>query len=276
MSAEKTVCPICPHHCALGQGQVGRCRARMAFDGQIVCLNYGHLASLALDPVEKKPFARWYPGKFILSTGSFGCNLACPFCQNHAISQVGAELPTEIYNPRELLDRARALTDRGNIGIAFTYNEPLIGWEYVYDAAKLLHEKGLLVALVTNGTAEPEILEKLLPYVDAMNIDLKTWSAESYKKLGGDLDTVKHTITLAAQSCHVEVTTLAVPGISDSVEDMDREAAWLASISEELPLHISRYFPRWKMDAPPTPLQTIGKLCETARRHLKYVYAGNC
>jgi pyruvate formate lyase activating enzyme len=162
------------------------------------------------------------------------------------------------------------------VGAAFTYNEPLIGWEYVYDSAKLLHEKGLLVALVTNGTAEPEILEKLLPYVDAMNIDLKTWSAESYKMLGGDLETVKRTIARAEQSCHVEVTTLAVPGISDSVEDMEQEAAWLASISEELPLHISRYFPRWKMDTPQTPRQTIEKLCETARRHLKYVYAGNC
>ena len=109
-----------------------------------------------------------------------------------------------------------------------------------------------------------------------MNIDLKTWSAEKYEKLGGDLETVKHTISRAAKSCHVEVTTLAVPGISDSVEDMDEEASWLATISKELPLHISRYFPRWKMNEPMTPLATMEKLCETARRHLKYVYAGNC
>ena len=276
MSAEKTVCPICPHHCALGQGQVGRCRARMAFDGQIVCLNYGHLASLALDPVEKKPFARWYPGKFILSTGSFGCNLACPFCQNHAISQVGAELPTEIYNPRELLDRARALTDRGNIGIAFTYNEPLIGFEFVRDTARLFRAAGLKTALVTNGMAEPEKLAELLPVIDALNIDLKGWHQEFYDWIGGDLATVKANIEQAAAVSHVEVTTLVLPGKNDSERDMEEEAAWLATLSPELPLHISRYYPRYHTpDIPATPVETIYHLADVARRHLKYVYEGN-
>ena len=274
--ANKAICPVCFHHCALAEGQTGLCRARGNRGGEVVSLSYGLVTSIALDPVEKKPFNRWQSGKYILSVGTFGCNLSCAFCQNASISQVGEEAETDSLSPERLADLAKEFVSRDNVGAAFTYNEPLIGWEYVYDSAKLLHEKGLLVALVTNGTAEPEILEKLLPYVDAMNIDLKTWSAESYKKLGGDLDTVKRTITRAGKSCHVEVTTLAVPGISDSVEDMDREAAWLASISEELPLHISRYFPRWKMDVPPTPLKTIGKLCETARRHLRYVYAGNC
>ena len=273
---EKMICPVCFHHCSLSEGQTGRCRARGNRNGRVVSLSYGRVTSVALDPVEKKPFNRWQSGKFILSVGTFGCNLSCAFCQNAAISQVGAETETDSLPSERLAEIAEELVPRGNIGAAFTYNEPLVGWEYVYDAAKLLHEKGLLVALVTNGTAEPEILETLLPYVDAMNIDFKTWSAEKYKKLGGDLGTVKHTILRASESCHVEVTTLAVPGISDSVEDMDEEAAWLAAISEELPLHISRYFPRWKMDVPPTPLKTIGKLCETARRHLRYVYAGNC
>lgn len=272
----KAICPVCFHHCALSEGQKGLCRARGNRGGEVVSLSYGLVTSIALDPVEKKPFNRWQSGKYILSVGTFGCNLSCAFCQNATISQVGEEAETDSLSPERLTDLAEEFVSRDNVGAAFTYNEPLIGWEYVYDSAKLLHEKGLLVALVTNGTAEPEILEKLLPYVDAMNIDLKTWSAESYKKLGGDLDTVKRTITRAAKSCHVEVTTLAVPGISDSVEDMDREAAWLASISEELPLHISRYFPRWKMDEPMTPMSTMEKLCETARRHLKYVYAGNC
>ena len=273
---EKAICPVCFHHCALAEGQTGICRARANRCGEVVSLSYGRVVSFALDPVEKKPFARWQSGKFILSVGTFGCNLSCAFCQNAEISQVGAETETDELAPERLADLAELFVSRGNIGAAFTYNEPLIGWEYVYDAARLLKKRGLAVALVTNGTAEPEILKTLLPYVDAMNIDLKSWSAEAYQKLGGDLETVKRTIARAARSCHVEVTTLAVPGISDSVEDMDREAAWLASISEELPLHISRYFPRWKMDAPPTPLQTIGKLCETARKHLKYVYAGNC
>lgn len=274
--SNKTICPVCPHHCALAEGQTGRCRARGNRDGSVVSLSYGRVTSVALDPVEKKPFNRWQSGKYILSVGTFGCNLSCAYCQNAAISQVGAETEAEDLSPERLAYLAGVFADRGNIGAAFTYNEPLIGWEYVYDAAKLLHEKGLLVALVTNGTAEPEILETLLPYVDAMNIDLKTWSAENYKKLGGDLDTVKHTITRAAKSCHVEVTTLAAPGFGDDVDVMDEEAAWLAAISEDLPLHISRYFPRWKMDEPTTPMGTMEKLCETARKHLRYVYAGNC
>ena len=274
--SNKTICPVCPHHCALSEGQTGRCRARGNRDGSVVSLSYGRVTSVALDPVEKKPFNRWQSGKYILSVGTFGCNLSCAYCQNAAISQVGAETEAEDLSPERLAYLAGVFADRGNIGAAFTYNEPLIGWEYVYDAAKLLHEKGLLVALVTNGTAEPEILETLLPYVDAMNIDLKTWSAENYKKLGGDLDTVKHTITRAAKSCHVEVTTLAAPGFGDDVAAMDEEAAWLATISEDLPLHISRYFPRWKMDEPTTPMGTMEKLCETARKHLRYVYAGNC
>lgn len=274
--AEKIVCHVCPHHCALAEGQTGRCRARGNRDGKVVSLSYGRVTSIALDPVEKKPFSRWQSGKFILSVGTFGCNLACAFCQNVAISQVGAETDTEALPPERLAEIAEELAPRGNVGAAFTYNEPLIGWEYVYDAAKLLYEKGLSVALVTNGTAESDVLETLLPYVDAMNIDLKTWSADAYKKLGGDLETVKRTIARAAKDCHVEVTTLAAPGFGDDVAAMDEEAAWLASISEETPLHISRYFPRWKMDAPATPIPTIEKLCETARRHLKYVYAGNC
>ncbi len=274
--SRKIVCPVCFHHCALAEGQTGLCRARGNRGGEVVSLSYGLVTSIALDPVEKKPFNRWQSGKYILSVGTFGCNLSCAFCQNAPISQVGEEAETDSLSPERLADLAKEFVSRDNVGAAFTYNEPLVGWEYVYDAAKLLHEKDLLVALVTNGTAEPEIMERLLPYVDAMNIDLKTWSAESYKKLGGDLDTVKRTIARAAKSCHVEVTTLAAPGISDSVGDMDEEAAWLASISEELPLHISRYFPRWKMDAPPTALATVEALCETARRHLRYVYAGNC
>ncbi len=273
---EKATCPVCPHHCALGEGQTGRCRARANRDGSVVSLSYGRVTSVALDPVEKKPFSRWQSGKFILSVGTFGCNLSCAFCQNAAISQVGAETDTEALAPERLAALARELSPRGNIGVAFTYNEPLIGWEYVLDTAKLLKREGLLVALVTNGTAEPRILEELLPFTDAMNIDLKTWSADGYRRLGGDLETVKRTIRMAAESCHVEVTTLAAPGYGDDVDAMDEEAAWLASLSKDLPLHVSRYFPRWKMGEPATPLATMEALCETARRHLKYVYPGNC
>ena len=273
---EKAVCPVCFHHCVLAEGQTGRCRARANRGGRVASLSYGRVTSVALDPVEKKPFSRWQSGKFILSVGTFGCNLSCAFCQNAAISQVGAETETEALPPERLAALAKELAPRGNIGAAFTYNEPLVGWEYVLDTAKLLRAEGLLVALVTNGTAAPEILDELLPFVDAMNIDLKTWSADAYQTLGGDLETVKRTIARAASACHVEVTTLAAPGFGDDVAAMDAEAAWLASISEEMPLHVSRYFPRWRMTAPPTPLAVMEALCQTARKHLKYVYAGNC
>ncbi len=274
--AEKTVCPVCFHHCALAEGQTGLCRARGSREGKIVSLSYGRVTSVALDPVEKKPFSRWQSGKYILSAGTFGCNLSCAFCQNASISQVGAETETEQLSPEGLAALAEELVPRGNIGAAFTYNEPLIGWEYVRDAAKLLHGRGLLTALVTNGTAEEWVLEELLPFTDAVNIDLKSWSAEAYRKLGGDLETVKRTILRAAESCHVEVTTLAAPGFGDDIAAMEEEAAWLAAISPEIPLHISRYFPRWRMAEAMTPVETVHKLCETARRHLKYVYAGNC
>lgn len=272
----KIVCPVCPHHCALAEGETGRCRARANRGGRSVSLSYGRVTSVALDPVEKKPFARWQSGKYILSVGTFGCNLSCPFCQNAAISQVGAETETESLPPEALAKIAVELVPRGNIGAAFTYNEPLVGFEYVRDAARLLHEAGLLVALVTNGTAEHWVLDELLPYTDAMNIDLKTWTADGYASLGGSLETVRRTILRASRDCHVEVTTLAVPCLSDSVEAMEAEAAWLASISPDLPLHISRYFPRYRLTTPMTPIPTIEALCGAARRHLRYVYAGNC
>lgn len=276
MMPEKIRCHICPHHCALAAGQTGICRARMNDDGKIVSVSYGRVTSLALDPVEKKPLARWQSGKFILSVGTFGCNLRCPFCQNHTIAQVGAESVTSPLTPLRLAEIAEELVPRGNVGVAFTYNEPLVGYEYVLETARLVRERGLLTALVTNGTAEHAIVERLLPYIDAMNIDLKGWTQDYYDWLGGDLETVKHTIETAAKNCHVEITTLVVPGKNDSVMEMDEEASWLASISPDLPLHISRFFPRFRVtELSPTPIETMKRLYAVAARHLKYVYLGN-
>lgn len=263
----------------LEPGQLGRCRARQNVEGTVTAVNYGRLTSVAVDPVEKKPFQRWHPGSFILSVGSFGCNLSCPFCQNDTISQAGPEAPTTDVAPEALVMLAQQLNHgpKGNLGVAFTYNEPLVGYEYVRDAAKLLHEAGMQVALVTNGMICAEPLAALLPYVDAMNIDLKGWSPDFYAWLGGDLATVKAAIVQAAAACHVEVTTLIVPGKNDRAADMAAEAAWLAEISPELPLHISRFFPRCQMKAAaPTPVVTIQELCKVAGKYLKYVYAGNC
>lgn len=274
----KVVCDLCPRGCRLAEGQVGWCRARIGHAGQVVPQNYGRLTSVALDPIEKKPLARFFPGSYILSVGSFGCNLRCPFCQNHGISQAGADCVTQAVTPSELVSLAQELAARpaGNLGVAFTYNEPLVGYEFVRDAAKLLQAAGLKVVLVTNGMINEMPFRELLPLVDAFNIDLKGWRQEVYDICGGSLEAVKQNIAAAAAVTHVEVTTLIVPGLNDSDAEMAAEAEWLASLSVDLPLHVSRYFPRWQSEVPATPVADIYKLASVARKYLHYVYTGNC
>jgi pyruvate formate lyase activating enzyme len=282
MSEEKKVCPVCPRGCVLSEGKTGFCRARGMRNGEIVPLNYGIISSIALDPIEKKPLARYYPGSRILSVGSFGCSLHCPFCQNYEISMSDGEeflRGGHSLSPEELTDYAVKLRGRGNIGVAFTYNEPLIGWEYVLDTAKLLREKDLKVVLVTNGCANEEIAEMLLPWVDALNIDLKCFRAETYTKtLGGDLETVKRFIGRAAENCHVELTTLIVPGMNDTEEEIRDLTQWVASLpgGADIPLHLTRFFPRYKMtDRNATERQSVLRLVSVARESLRFVYAGN-
>ena len=274
----KMRCELCFHHCALYEGQTGFCRARACQDGKIVSLNYGKMTSLALDPIEKKPLRRFHPGSLILSVGSFGCNMRCPFCQNHEISMAGdSGIPTVEVSPEQLAAQAAELVPHGNIGVAYTYNEPLIGYEYVRDCAALVHEQGMVNVLVTNGTVEEEPWRALLPLVDAANIDLKGFTPSWYRRLGGDLETVKRSIVLAAERCHVEVTTLLIPGENDSEEEIRELARWLASISPEIPLHLSRFFPQYQMvDRLPTPVEQVYRLAEAARGYLSYVYTGNC
>ena len=275
----KTTCALCPRRCSLEPGQTGFCRARANRGGSIVCENYGRLTSLALDPVEKKPLRRFHPGSFILSAGSWGCNLRCPFCQNSEISMAGPEASAFPVTPEQLAAKAAELSRRapGNLGLAFTYNEPLVGFEFVRDTAKLVRGEGLETVLVTNGMICGEPLRELLPFLSAMNIDLKGFTQEYYDWLCGDLETVRNTIAISARACHVEVTTLVVPGRNDSQEEMDAEAAWLASVDPEIPLHVSRFFPRYHVqDVGPTPVETIRRLCAVASGHLRYVYSGNC
>ena len=274
---DKIVCEICPHHCRLAVGEVGRCRARINDGKKITALNYGKLTSVALDPIEKKPLYKFFPGSRILSVGSYGCNLNCPFCQNFEISMADSTFPTRNVTPEQLVALAQELVPQKNIGVAFTYNEPFISYEFVRDTSNLLKAVGLKSVLVTNGTVAPAALKKILPLIDAMNIDLKGFSQEIYSKLGGDFETVRKTIATAAQSCHVEVTTLIVPTMNDSADEMAREAQWLATISKDIPLHISRFFPRYKVtNLPPTPVDKIYELVDVARRHLNFVFPGNC
>ena len=281
---QKAVCPVCPHRCAIPEGKTGRCRARGNRNGTVVPLNYGVATSLALDPIEKKPLRRFYPGSRILSFGSYGCNLNCPFCQNWEISMTDGstylqDIDSHYLAPEVLADMADGLRDRGNIGVAFTYNEPTICWEYILDTAPLLREKGLKTVLVTNGCVEDQTAKQLLPHVDALNIDLKSFDAEIYRKtLGGALDTVKRFIERAAAQCHVELTTLIVPGMNDSEAEMRALTSWAASLpgGEEIPLHITRFFPRYRMtDRAATERKSILRLTEIAGEKLSYVYPGN-
>lgn len=273
----EAVCPVCPHHCRISEGAYGRCGARKNAEGKVVCASYGKVTALALDPIEKKPLAFFHPGSRILSVGSFGCNMSCPFCQNYEISRGReADFP-QAYKilPEQLCRIALEECARGNIGAAFTYNEALTGYEYVRDAAKLVHEEGMRNVLVTNGMAELPVLEELLPYIDAMNIDLKGFRPEIYRQLGGDLETVKAFIVRAASACHVELTSLIVPGLNDDPEDMRRQAEWIAEISPEIPLHITRYFPRYKMREPATDISLMKTLKTVAEKSLRRVCLGN-
>jgi pyruvate formate lyase activating enzyme len=272
----KEICELCFHHCALNEGQAGLCRARGNRGGKIVPLNYGRVTALALDPIEKKPLYHFHPGSSILSVGSFGCNMRCHFCQNHEISMAGEQCRTAEFTPEEVAQRAEALRPRGNIGLAYTYNEPLVGYEFVRDCAALVKERGMVNVLVTNGMAEEGPWRALLPLVDAVNIDLKGFTQAWYRRLGGDLETAKRSIAIAAQTCHVEVTTLLIPDENDSAEEIGALAKWLSSIDPAITLHLSRYFPRYRETHPPTPVSTVLRMVEEAQKWLKRVYPGNC
>jgi pyruvate formate lyase activating enzyme len=260
----------------LENGQTGFCRARENREGVITCGNYGKLTSIALDPIEKKPLSRYMPCSKILSVGSYGCNLICPFCQNHRISMSGSEISTVDTSPTELAQKALELKEKGNIGVAYTYNEPLIGYEFVYDCSVEVRKIGLKNIFVTIGYICEEPFRRLLPYIDAMNIDLKGFSEIFYSKLGGDLESVKRTIEIASMYCHVEITTLIIPGENDSKTEMEQLSSWLSSLNPDIPLHISRFFPQHKWNhISPTPTDTLYSLVEIANQKLRYVYAGN-
>ena len=279
------ICDVCFRQCKIEEGSTGFCGARICRDGKVVAANYGRLTSLALDPIEKKPLKMFHPGAQILSLGSYGCNLRCPFCQNFSISwsQKAFEYRNraEYYAPEEIVKAALDLRPRGNIGLAFTYNEPLIGYEFVRDTAKLSKESGMQNVLVTNGTATLKVLKEISPYIDAMNIDLKAFSTGFYKDfLEGDFQMVKDFIQSAAASCHVELTTLIIPGENDSDQEMRVLTAWVAGLENQLnkkiPLHITRFFPAFKFtDREPTPVSTILHLVEIAKENMEFVFPGN-
>ena len=283
-------CGVCFRHCEIRDGELGFCGARAGRNGKVVAANYGKITSLALEPIEKKPLARFHPGSLILSAGSYGCNLRCPFCQNYEISWSAEALKladqADYISPEKMAQTAAYYRREGNIGVAFTYNEPLIGYEYVLDTARLVKRMGMKIVLVTNGTAELSVLDALAPYVDAMNIDLKGFTDSYYRDLlKGDRKMVMDFITHAAQICHVELTTLIIPGENDSEEEMEALSGWISGLrggsgrqsGADIPLHISRFFPRFLFeDRKATNVRAVYRLADVARKNLKYVYTGNC
>ena len=267
-------CFLCPHECVIKEGNHGICGVRKNINGQLIAESYGQITSVALDPIEKKPLYMFHPGTMILSVGSYGCNFRCPFCQNHGIAMPKERLRCEKITPEGLVAFAQKAVAHGNIGVAYTYNEPLIGYEFVYDCAKLVRDAGLKNVLVTNGFISEEPLETILPYIDAMNIDLKGFASGFYQKIGGDLEAVKAVIKRASESCHVEVTTLVIPGENDG--DVEEIAKWLADVDASIPLHLSRFFPRNEYkNREPTPREMVLELKEVAGRYLEHVFVGN-
>lgn len=275
-------CDVCPRGCTLARGKVGVCRARAHVGGEVRPTGYGRVTSLAVDPVEKKPLARWRQGSTVLSLGSYGCNLRCPWCQNHSISQVGErEVCWRELSPQALAQLAVQAheADSRMVGVAYTYNEPLVSWEYVRDAGRLVHEAGLANVLVTAGCVSEHIVREVAPLIDAANVDLKSFQPDVYRRIGGDLSCVQRSIEVlaATPSCHVEVTTLVVPGVNDTEGEMDELAAWLAGVDPRIVLHVTRFFPNWRMrDRGATSVARVYELAAVARAHLSHVYTGNC
>jgi pyruvate formate lyase activating enzyme len=269
--ADAVRCELCPHRCRIADGKRGICRVRENRGGTLFALTYGRVAAVQLDPIEKKPLFHFHPGKQILSVGSVGCNFRCGFCQNWHLVVGEASL-----SPVGIPELVRDARESGAVGIAYTYNEPLIGFEFVWDCAREFRKAGMTNVLVTNGYVSPEPLAELLPMVDAMNIDLKSMDPEFYRKAcGGTLAPVLDTVRAASQRVHVEITALLVTGENDSDEAIRNVVDFVAGTDPEIPLHFSRYFPKHRFTAPPTPPARLEAAYRIGREKLSYVYVGN-
>lgn len=270
----KVHCHLCPYNCIIQDDDVGVCGVRKNVKGTLYSLVYNKTTSVALDPVEKKPLYHYHPGEFILSLGTSGCNFHCDFCQNWEISQA-PDAPSRDITAQEAVDKAKSL---GSFGVAYTYNEPFIWYEFVLECSRLARRNGLENVLVTNGYISPQPLEELLPYIDAMNIDIKSMDDEFYRKLcKGRLAPVLHTAARSHKSCHIEITNLVIPGLNDRDDNFERLRDWICqSLGDDVPLHFSRYFPCYRMkEPPPTPLATLARAERIAKKRLRYVYLGN-
>lgn len=271
-------CHLCPHHCLIKDGHTGICHVRRNVNGKLQIETYGRLAAVHLDPIEKKPLYHFYPGSQILSIGSVGCNMQCKFCQNCDLSQVGVDgtVTLEEYSVDRIVIEAKSIKE--NIGIAFTYNEPTMFYEYMVDVAQASHLLGLKNVMVTNGYIEPDPLKNLLPFIDAFNVDLKAFNDIFYHKIThSHLEPVKQTLLLLRNAQkHLEITTLIIPGHNDSIKEFNSMIDWVHNkLGKQTVLHLSKYFPRYQFSKPATTDSLLQHLYELASKKLDYVYLGN-
>lgn len=283
----KVRCLLCPHECLIRPGRVGICYIRQNIEGSLYALSYGRVSATHLDPIEKKPLFHYHPGSAIFSISSVGCNLGCPFCQNWELAH-----PKDIFlkqDPRKVVDKltrelspvdaieeALKYRPENNIGIAYTYNEPLIWFEYLLKTAKLAHKHRLKNVIVTNGYLSKKPFTELLPFIDAMNIDIKGFTNKFYHRLGGKLEPVLRLAKMAKRQCHVEITNLLIPDWNTEEKQIAELVDWIAdNLGSDTPLHFSRYFPARKLTLPPTPIIDLKKARQIALEKLKYVHLGN-
>ncbi|OGS19142.1 MAG: AmmeMemoRadiSam system radical SAM enzyme [Elusimicrobia bacterium RIFOXYA2_FULL_40_6] len=270
-----TQCNLCPHNCKIKTGKTGICGIRKNNEGKLYSLTYGGFSSVNLDPIEKKPLYHFHPGSRILSVGTIGCNFKCSNCQNWEISQ--AEYQENVLrelSPEQALEMAKRY---GSIGIAYTYNEPLINYEWVFETAQLFRKEKMKNVLVTNGYINEQPWVNLLPFIDAANIDVKAFKNDFYKSIcKGEIGPVLRSVEIMfKKGKHMEVTYLVIPGKNDSEHEIMDFVEWLSSLSPEIPVHFSRYFPRYKMEEKSTPVETLEKVKNIALKRMKYVYIGN-
>ncbi len=265
------LCKLCPHNCLIKEGKSGICRVRKNENGRLYSLNYNKISSIGVDPVEKKPLYHFYPGSKVLSVGTYGCNFSCTFCQNWQISQKTPALRE--YSAEEII----AVAKKKDINmLAFTYSEPVVWYEYVREAAELAKKNNIKTVLVSNGFIEKEPLEDLIPFIDAANIDLKSFNSSFYKKYcGGSLDPVKNTIKKMAETIHLELTNLIITDLNDSREEIEEITDWITSIDKNIPLHLSRYYPAYKLQKKSTDPEILKMAYKTAKKKLSYVFLGN-
>jgi len=271
-------CSLCAHNCRIKEGKTGFCGVRKNENGRLSSFIYGSCSSMAVDPVEKKPFYHFYPGSKVFSVGTVGCNFKCLHCQNHDISTADTSFPSiRDISPEESVRLAK---EDDCQGIAFTYNEPSIWYEFTLDSARLAKKNGLYTCYVTNGYISKEPLQEISPFLDAMNIDVKGFTEAFYKKVcKASLQPVLDTCVLSKKlGIHIELTYLVIPGYNDSLDEIKSFCNWVVEkLGDEIPVHFSRFHPDHNMtNVPATPMKTMENVYEIARKTgLGFVYLGN-